>query len=172
MRKQKKRRRENRTDYKKRMNLLKSSSPRIVFRRTNKCIISQYVTTKEAQDRIECGINSRSLLEYGWPKELEGSLKSLPASYLTGFLFGKKILKKNLQKESKAKKQDIVVDIGLARKIHKSRFFAFLKGLKDAGINIKCKEGFFPEENRIKGKHLKKDFSVNFEKIKSNIEKK
>ncbi len=166
MRKQR-RRRENRTDYKKRMNLLKSDSPRIVFRKTNRYIIAQYVASEEAQDRIEYGITSKSLLEYGWPKELEGSLKSLPASYLTGFLFGKKMLKK-----LNTKNQNPVVDIGLARKIHKSRFFAFLKGLKDAGINIKCEEGFFPEEGKIKGKHLKKDFSNNFEKIKSNIEKK
>lgn len=167
MKKQRKRRRKSRTDYRKRMNLLKSSSPRIAFRRTNKYIIAQYVTTKEAQDRIEYGITSKSLFEYGWPKELEGSLKSLPASYLTGFLFGKKMLKK-----LNTKNQDIIVDIGLARKIHKSRFFAFLKGLKDSGINIKCEKGFFPDEDKIKGKHLKEDFSNNFEKIKSNIEKK
>jgi len=170
MKTQRKRRRENRTDYKKRMSFLKSSSPRIVFRRTNKYIIAQYVTSKEAQDRIEYGIISKSLLEYGWPKELEGSLKSLPASYLTGFLFGKKILEKNLLKELNTKNQNSVVDIGLTRKIHKNRFFAFLKGLKDAGINIKCEEEFFPEEEKIKGKNLKKDFSDNFEKIKSNIE--
>ncbi len=170
--KKQKRRRENRTDYKKRMNLLKSSSPRIIFRRTNKYIIAQYVTSKEAQDKIEYGITSKSLLEYGWPKEVEGSLNSLPASYLTGFLFGKKILEKNFLKELKAKNQNPIIDIGLARKIHKNRFFAFLKGLKEAGIKIKCKEEFFPEEDKIKGKLLKKDFSNNFEKIKLNIEKK
>jgi len=167
MKKQKRRRRENRTDYKKRMGLLKSGCPRIVFRKTNKYIIAQYVTSKEAQDRIECGVSSRSLLEYGWPKELEGSLKSLPASYLSGLLFGKKILKKPVGKNKKP-----VVDIGLIKKIHKNRFFAFLKGLKDAGIGIECKEEFFPEKNKIEGKNLKKDFSDNFEKIKLNIEKK
>ncbi len=154
-----KRRRENRTDYKKRMNLLKSGSPRIVFRKTNKYVVAQYVVSEEAQDRIKYGITSKDLLKHGWPKEFEGSLKSLPASYLTGLLFGKRI----------EKNQNIIVDIGLARKIHKSKFFAFLKGLKDAGIKIKCEDRFFPEENKIKGKHLKKDFSGNFEKIKSNI---
>jgi len=155
-----KRRRENKTDYKKRMNLLKSGSPRIMFRKTNKYIIAQYITSEEAQDRIKYGITSKDLLKHGWPKEFEGSLKSLPASYLIGLLFGKRITEKN---------QEIIVDIGLARKIHKNKFFAFLKGLKDAGMKIKCEDKFFPEEDKIKGKHLKKDFSENFEKIKSNI---
>jgi large subunit ribosomal protein L18 len=167
MKKQRRRRRKNKTDYKKRIALLKSESPRIVFRRTNKHIIAQYIKSKEAQDSIEYGVSSKSLTDYGWPKELEGSLKSMPASYLTGFLFGKKVSHKQ-----KGKDQNPIIDIGLARKIHKNRFFAFLKGLKDAGINIECKEEFFPEEDKIKGKHLKKDFSDNFEKIKSNIEKK
>ena len=90
----KRRRRENKTDYLKRLKLLKSGSPRIVFRKTNKYLIVQYVTSEETKDKIEIGITSKKLINYGWPKNLEGSLKSLPASYLVGLLIGKKILKK------------------------------------------------------------------------------
>jgi hypothetical protein len=41
----------------------------------------------------------------------------------------------------------------------------------DSGVDIKYKEETFPSEDRIKGKHLKKDFSKSFEEIKSKIEK-
>jgi len=160
----KRRRKEHKTDYLKRIKLLKSGSPRVVFKKTNKYLIAQYVKSKEAQDKVEIGINSKTLIKYGWPKEFEGSLKSLPASYLTGLLIGKKILEKKLEKP--------VIDFGMIRVLHKNRAFAFLKGLKDSGIEMECKEEFFPNEDRIKGKHLKKDFSKMFEEIKSKIENK
>ncbi len=158
----KRRRKEAKTDYKKRIAFLKSEIPRIVFRKTNRYIIAQYVKSDEAQDSIKTGITSKVLLEYGWPKEFEGSLRSIPASYLTGLLLGKKI--------SGEKTQNPVLDFGIARKTHKNRFFAFLKGLKDSGAKIKCDEKLFPEEEKIKGKYLKKDFSNLFDEIKNKIQ--
>jgi large subunit ribosomal protein L18 len=158
----KRRRKEYKTDYLKRIKLLKSGSPRVVFKKTNKYIIAQYVKSKEAQDKVEMGITSKILIKYGWQKEFEGSLKSIPASYLTGLLIGKKILEKKLEKP--------IIDFGMIRVLHKNRAFAFLKGLKDSGIKVECKEEFFPNEDRIKGKHLKKDFLKMFEEIKSKIE--
>lgn len=158
----KRRRRESKTDYSKRMKLLKSESPRIVFRKTNRYIIGQYVTSDEAQDKIEIGITSKNLLSYGWPKEFEGSLKSLSASYLTGFLIGKEIMKKKLETP--------IVDFGMIRVIGKNKAFAFLKGVADAGIEINCPEESFPEEDRISGKHMKSDFSKTFKEIKLKIE--
>lgn len=160
----KKRRRQHKTDYLKRLKLLKSNSPRIVFRKTNKYIIAQYITSKEAQDRIEIGINSKHLMNYGWPKDFEGSLKSIPAAYFVGLLIGKKIIEKKLEPP--------ITDFGMLRALHKTKVYAFLKGLNDSGIKIKCKEEFFPGEERIKGKHLKKDFSEIFDKIKSKINSK
>ena len=160
----KRRRRENKTDYAKRIKLLKGESPRIVFRRTNRYIIAQYVTSKEAQDKIEIGATSKNLKTYGWPSEFEGSLKSVPASYLTGFLMGKEIIQKKLKTP--------IVDLGMIRTISKNKAFAFLKGIADAGVKINCPEENFPEEDRINGKHLKKDFSKIFQEIKSKIEKK
>ncbi|MFH1365765.1 MAG: 50S ribosomal protein L18, partial [archaeon] len=157
------RRRENKTDYLKRLNLLKSKTPRIVFRKTNKYIISQYVRSKSAQDTVEIEVNSKRLLTKGWPKEFEGSLKSIPASYLTGYLMGF-IIKQE-------KKESPIVDFGMIRVLHKTKIYAFLKGLKDAGIEIECSEEFFPEEEKIKGKNLKKDFSKHFQEIKTKIEK-
>jgi large subunit ribosomal protein L18 len=156
----KRRRQEGKTDYAKRMKLLKSDSPRVVFRRTNRYIITEYVTSKEAQDKIVFGINSKELMKHGWPKEASGSLKSLPAAYLTGFLVGKKIIKDKLKVP--------IIDFGMNLVLHKSREFAFIKGLVDSGLKIKTEEKAFPEEARIKGEHMKN--KIPFTKIKENIE--
>jgi large subunit ribosomal protein L18 len=143
--------------------MLKSGKPRLVFRKTNKYIISQYVISEEAKDKIIFGITSKKLLEYGWPESFKGSLKSVPASYLTGYLMAKKIKEKKLETP--------IVDFGMLRKLHKSKLFAFLKGIIDGGIEINCKKEAFPEEERIEGKSLKEDFSKQFNEIKSKIEK-
>jgi len=156
----KRRRREQKTDYGKRIKLLKSGKPRLVFRRSNKYILVQYVTGKEAQDKIEFGVRSKDLLKHGWPKEAKGSLKSLPASYLTGYLIGKKIVLDKLKTP--------IIDFGMLRTQHKTKTYAFLKGVIDSGISIECKEETFPDEERIKGNHLKN--KIPFDEIKSKIE--
>lgn len=156
---------ENKTDYKARLKLLNSGRNRIVFRKTARYIIGQYVKSGEAKDYVILGLTSKELLKYGWPQSLQGSLKSIPASYLTGFLLGKKIL-------DKEEKPEAIFDIGLLRSIPKSRIYSFLKGVADSGINLKYKEEMIPDENRIKGRHLKNSIAENFNKIKENIEKK
>jgi large subunit ribosomal protein L18 len=160
----KRRRIESKTDYLKRLKMLKGESPRLVFRKTNRYVIAQYVTSKEAQDKIEIGLTSQSLKGYGWPKEFEGSLKSLTAAYLTGFLIGKEIQKKKLETP--------IMDFGMTRVIRKNKVFAFLKGVLDSGVEVSCPEENFPEQERIEGKNMKKDFSKTFKEIKSKIEKK
>jgi large subunit ribosomal protein L18 len=157
----KRRRREAKTNYLKRINLLKSGKPRIAFRKTNKYIIAQYILSKEAKDKIIIGTSSKKLLTLGWPKEREGSLKSISAAYLTGYLIGKEIIKQKLETP--------IVDLGMGRVLYKTRIYGFIKGLIDAGIKIKCKEEAFPDENRIKGEHVKN--KINIEEIKSNIDK-
>jgi hypothetical protein len=62
------------------------------------------------------------------------------------------------------------VDLGIVRVIHKTKAYAFIKGLIDSGLEINCKEEAFPEEARIQGKNLKKDFSNMFNEVKSKIE--
>ena len=158
----KRRRKSNQTDYMKRLKLLKSSKPRIVFRKTNKYVIAQYITSNETLDKIEIGTNSKQLLKYGWSEKFKGSLKSIPASYLTGLLLGKKILKE--------KKEHPILDFGMIKGIHGTKIFAFMKGVIDAGIKLKHSKEIFPSEDKIAGKNLKDDFSKDFEKIKSKIE--
>ncbi len=160
-----KRRREGKTDYKARIALLRSGKARVVFRKTNRYVIGQYVKSTEGRDKVIIGLNSKELLKYGWPENLKGSLKSLSACYLTGFLLGKKIL-------DKEEKVEAIFDIGLLRGIKKSREYAFLKGVIDAEVKIGGKKEIFPDEERLKGEHLKKNLREIFNKIKENIEKK
>lgn len=156
------RRAEGRTDYAKRIKFLKSEAPRLVFRKTNRYILAQYATSNEAQDKVEFGITSKQLMNFGWPKEFEGSLKSVPASYLTGLLMGKEIIKNKLEVP--------IFDIGMTRAIGKNKAFAFLKGITDAGVEMNADEKVFPKEERLTGKNLKKDFSKTFKEIKSKVE--
>lgn len=161
MKVQKRRRREYKTDYLKRLKLLKSGKPRVVFRKTNKYVISQYITSNEAQDKVEIGFDSRDLLKYGWPNEFKGSLKSISASYLLGYLMGKRILKD--------KKEKPIIDFGMIQSLHKTKVFAFVKGLIDSGLDIQSKEEAYPDESRIMGKHMKN--KINLQEIKSKIDK-
>lgn len=153
------RRKECKTDYLNRLKLLKSQRPRAVFRKTNRYVTVQYVISKEAQDKIEFGVSSKALLKHGWPESAKGSLKSISASYLTGYLMGKEIQKKKLDTP--------IVDFGMIKTLHKTKIYAFLKGMIDSGIEIKCDEECFPEENRINGEHMKNKIDV--EKIKGEI---
>lgn len=153
------RRKERKTDYKKRIKILKGNLPRIVFRKTNRYLLIQYIKSKEAQDTVIFGFDSRKLLEYGWPKSSRGGLKSLPAAYLIGYLAGTEIMKRKLEIP--------IVDFGMARVISKSKIHSFIKGLVDSGIKIKHKKEAFPDDSKIKGEFLKN--KISFEEIKKRI---
>jgi large subunit ribosomal protein L18 len=159
---QKKRKEEKKTNYKKRLGMLKSGIPRIVIRKTNNYLFVQYVSSEESKDKIIFGISSKELLKNGWPKELQGSLKSIPASYLTGKLFGKLLREKIEGKKA-------ILDLGLQRNIHGGRIYAVLKGLVDSGIEISSNEKVFPKEERIAGKHLNEKIQKAFEKLNKEI---
>jgi len=133
------RRKEGKTDYKARIGLLKSGKPRAIVRKTNRYIIGQIIVSDVAQDQVVTGVNSKELLSMGWPEKLQGSLKSLAACYLTGFLLG-----------TKSKKiKEAIIDFGLQRNIKKARIFAFVKGLVDAGIKVPHGEESLPSEEDL-----------------------
>jgi large subunit ribosomal protein L18 len=158
-----KRRRKMKTNYRKRIELLKSNKPRLVVRKTNKYIIAQIVISKEAQDYTIIGITSKILKKYNW----NFSFKNLPASYLTGLIIGKLALKKGIN--------EAILDIGLNRATKGNRIFAVLKGALDAGLKIPHSEEILPSEERIKGIHIAsylekfKDLPKFFEEVKEKI---
>ncbi len=158
----KKRRRENKTDYSLRFSLLKSKVPRIVIRRTNKYFIVQAVEVHESQDKTILGITSKDLLEQGWDKKYTGSLKSVPAAYLTGILFAHKLLEKN--KENK-----FILDLGMARHIKGNRIYAVAKGLVDGGLDINLGKEAVPSNERLNAEHLKPEVKAIFMKVKEKL---
>jgi len=154
-----KRRREGKTDYRKRLKLLMSGLPRLVVRKTNKYVIAQVVESKEAKDFTVCYVNSKELSNYGWKK----NFKNVAASYLTGLLIGIKAREKGIKK--------VVPDFGLHRSTKGSKLYAVLKGALEAGLEINCKEEMLPSDERIiqVSKLDKKEFEEIKEKIKENI---
>ena len=139
------RRREGKTDYRARLDLLKSDSPRLVVRKTNRYIIAQIVQNEVAEDKVIMGVNSRDLESYGWPKDKEGSLKNMTAAYLTGFLLAKK----------SAKTKKAILDLGPQRNAKKGRLFSVMKGALDGGMEIPCDKKSLPSEENLDSSLLK-----------------
>lgn len=144
------RRLEAKTDYKARLALLKSEKPRIVIRKTNRHIIVQIVRSEIAQDKVLTGNTSKVLLSHGLPQESSGSLKSLGAAYLTGFIVGKQSLKLGIN--------EAIADVGMNRNIKNSRIYAALKGATDAGLKVPHNKEVLPSMESIKSEKLSKVF--------------
>jgi large subunit ribosomal protein L18 len=136
------RRREGKTNYRKRLKLLVSRKPRLVVRITNRRIITQIAEYTPKGDRILASADSIMLQKVGY----KGDLNNTPAAYLTGLLIGKKALEAGIS--------EAVFDIGLKTPTKGSRVFAVLKGAIDAGLSVPHSEGIFPDDSRIRGEHI------------------
>jgi len=151
------RRHEAKTDYKARLSLIQSGKPRLVIRRTNRYFTAQIVTTQGAQDTVITGVTSRLLLAQGWPENLQGSLKGLPAAYLTGLLLGVR---------AKKKCTEAIVDLGMHRNIQKSRIYAVLAGVLASGIKIPHDASILPTSETME---KNKKIAETFKKVKEKI---
>jgi len=151
------RKREGKTDFRARKNLLMSGKPRLVVRRTNKYMIAQIIKSDAAQDAVIIGVNSKKLTEMGW----KGSFKNIPSAYLTGILLGKKSIDAGIK--------EAVLDIGLYRSTKGSKIYAVLKGCIDAGLSVAHSEDILPSEDRVSGKHINEKLASEVEKLKKKI---
>lgn len=138
------RKRENNTNYLKRLKLLLSRKGRLVVRFSNKRVIAQLVEFTPKGDKVLVGVDSSTLKQHGW----NYSCKNMPAAYLTGFMFGKKVAEKKY-------KGEMILDTGFKSPLHKGKYYAFLKGALDAGVNVPHggKE-LFPDDTKIQGVHI------------------
>ncbi len=137
------RRREGKTDYRRRLRLLLSGKTRFVARKTNRYITVQFIDYSEKGDITRVCVSSHVLRKkYNWYY----SLKNLPAAYITGYIAGKKALKKGIS--------EAIVDIGLQASTRGNRIYAAVKGAIDAGVKIKCGEEVLPPMERISGAHI------------------
>ena len=140
-----KRRRLGKTDYHRRMRLLRSGAPRAVVRLSNTQVTCQLISYSPGGDNVIESVNGKSLVDsYSWPAN--SSKKSVPACYLAGYALAKKAI---LSGNSSA-----VLDIGLAASSSGSRVFAALKGMVDAGLKVPHGESVLPNEERVNGEHI------------------
>jgi len=153
------RRREHKTNYHKRLILLKGNLPRLVVRKTNRYIILQIIESKHAQDKVLYSANTKELIKLGWPEDRKGSLKSVSAAYLGGFLLGSKV--KKLDKK-------IILDSGLIPSTKGSKVYAAVMGVIDSGIEINADEKIMPPKEITEGKNTKIDSEI-FNKIKGAL---
>lgn len=151
-----KRRREKRTNYRKRLALIKSGKIRIVIRRSLSNIIVQFVDYDAKGDKTLVSAFSTELKKYGWTRT-----GNVPGSYLTGLLAGKRAKGKKIE--------EAILDLGLQTSTKGSRIYAALKGVLDAGVNVPHSEKILPDENRIKGVHISEEVSKQFEDVKNKI---
>ncbi len=152
------RRREGKTDYRKRLKLLKSGKIRMVIRKSIKNTQIQFIEYKEGGDSIIVTANSSELVKkYKW----KFSAATTPAAYLTGILAGKRAKDKGIK--------ECIVDIGLYPPVTGSKVFASIKGAMDAGLSCPVHEDKISSEDRILGKHLSKDIEPAINEIKNKI---
>ena len=156
------RKRNGKTDYSKRLALLKSKKNRFVVRKKNKMIIAQIVQYEPQGDKTLINTTSLELKKYGY----KGHGGNVCAAYLTGFLCGRKALKKKIN--------EAILDIGRASPVRGSNVFAALKGAVDSGIKIPYNEEILPEKDRVLGKKIEeyRKITLNIEDIKKHIEEK
>jgi len=153
------RKREGKTDYRQRLELLKSRTLRLVVRRSLRHITAQLVEYHETGDKTLITAHSKELKKHGW----DGYTRNTPAGYLVGYLCGIK---------AKQKKIDAaVLDMGLYSSRKGTVLFSVLKGCVDAGLNVPHDTAIFPDEGRVQGKHITDDMPKKVELVKSNIQK-
>ncbi|WP_414836553.1 50S ribosomal protein L18 [Candidatus Nanohalococcus occultus] len=156
---QKRRRRDQETDYQNRLSLLKSGKPRAVVRTSNQHTRVQVSEFEREGDRNTAQTVSKQLEEFGW----DHSTGNLPAAYLTGFLAG-----------MKADTDKAVLDTGLRSIKAGGRTFAAVQGLNDAGVHVPVGEQMVPEQGRLHGEHIEEmkdvEISDDVESVKESIE--
>lgn len=136
------RRREGKTDYRKRLKLLLSQKQRLVVRKSNKYIRMQLVSADAPGDKTLVSVISSELGGYGY----EGGTCNTSAAYLTGVLFG--------TKAKEAGFDEAIFDLGLHTPVHGSNVYAALEGALDSGMTIPHDSVVFPAEERIRGEHI------------------
>jgi large subunit ribosomal protein L18 len=152
------RRREGKTDYRRRLRLLKSHRARAVVRLSGRRVLVSVTAFDPAGDRVVAAAESRELPRFGFP---ESGLASTPASYLTGYLAG--------LRAKEAGTTEAVLDAGTRRPIPGGRLLGALRGLLDAGIDVPHSDEGFPSAERLSGRHLHSPLSEPIESYRDRL---
>jgi len=144
------RKREGKTNYKKRLELLKGGKTRLVIRRSNTAVIIQFANYDSNGDVVLTTFHSHKLESFGW----NYSKKSLPACYLAGLAAGVMAKKKGVT--------HAILDLGLQTPLAGTKVYAALKGVIDAGIQVPSSKDIFPSQERLFGKHIEQNNATTF----------
>ena len=136
------RKREGKTDYRKRLTLLKSGVPRLVVRKSLKNILAQIIQYQPTGDKVLVSAHSNELKRFGWMLHNGNAT----AGYLVGLLLG--------EKAKKAKIKEAILDIGLHHSVKGTSIYAVVKGSIDAGLRVPCDPDILPKDDRLQGKHV------------------
>jgi large subunit ribosomal protein L18 len=135
-------RRKEKTDYKRRLTLLKSGITRLVPRFSSNNLTVQLINYDPKGDIIVGSSSTQNLVKLGW----KASRTNTTASYLVGYMLGKKC---------SSKVKEAILDMGKKRPVVQSKIYAVVKGMIDAGIKVLADEAVLPKIERIKGDHIK-----------------
>jgi large subunit ribosomal protein L18 len=151
------RKREGKTDYKFRLNILKSNKLRFVVRKALKNVLLQVVQYEPNGDKILLSVHSNVLKKYGW----DLNRGNIPSAYLAGLLCGKLAKEKQLE--------EMNLDIGLNRAVKGGVQYAAVKGAIDSGLKIPCSEEVIPNTEKIECKNLSDETHKKFLSVKEKI---
>jgi large subunit ribosomal protein L18 len=151
------RRREGKTNYRRRLALLKGGRTRLVVRRTNTRTIVQFIDYDTRGDIVRAQAVSSELKKFGW----KDAHPNTPSSYLVGLLAGKRA--------AKAGVEEAVLDLGLSSPVPGGGLFAALKGALDGGVEVPHGKDVLPAEERLKGAHISAELAAPFEKARQQI---
>lgn len=136
------RKREGKTDYRKRAKLVMSGKPRLVVRKSLKYAVVQLIEYHLTGDVTVASASSQELKGLGW----KGSASNIRAFYLTGLMCGLRAGDK--------KYKVAVFDSGHYSLNKKSKIFAALKGSLDAGMDVPYGSDVLPDDETVKDKDV------------------
>ncbi|MEW6035155.1 MAG: 50S ribosomal protein L18 [Candidatus Micrarchaeota archaeon] len=148
------RRREGKTNFAKRLALVKSGKTRMVVRRSNKGVLVQFVDFDPKGDRTLLTVSGTHLLKlYKWPAK-----RNVWTAYLAGLMAGKMAQKKGVK--------EFVLDMGMYVPSKGSVIFAAQKGAADSGLSTLFDKEKVPEGKLSNPPEKYKDM---FGQVKSKI---
>ena len=154
------RKRERKTNYRKRLRLLLSGMPRLVARKSLNNILLQMVEYSPDGDKVVLSAHSSELAKkFNWKM----STGNVPSAYLTGLLIGKRAKKKGIK--------NAILDMGMHVSVKNSRIYSALKGAIDAGLEIPYAKEMAPPDDILKGKKIA-DYAAKLKKENSEKYKK
>lgn len=154
----KRRKREGKTNYHKRLKLLVGRKTRFVVRISLRNIVVQCIEYQPKGDVVRTSASTQDLKKLGW----KGANNSC-AAYLCGLLAAKRAVKAGIT--------TAVLDIGLSPTIKGSRVFAAARGARDGGLALPVSDKILPDEKRVYGEHIAKhtvDSSSQYAAYKKN----